>query len=91
MSHEQKLELINTIVRALDNTVDVANYPVKEGKNSNLMYRYLGIGVLNYTNYLALKEIVIDTQEAAEETDALFDELSYMIINASVDLSIEKG
>jgi ribonucleoside-diphosphate reductase alpha chain len=91
MSHEQKLELINTIVRALDNTVDVANYPVKEGKNSNLMYRYLGIGVLNYTNYLALKKIVIDTQEAAEETDALFDELSYMIINASVDLAIEKG
>ena len=91
MEDEQKTKLVNTVVRALDNTVDLANYPVKEGKNSNLMYRYLGIGVLNYTNYLALNKITIDTQKAAEETDRLFDDLSYRIISASVDLAIEKG
>lgn len=91
MSDEEKDALISVMVRALDNTIDLAEYPVKEGKNSNLMYRYLGIGVLNFTNYLALKHIVIDTQEALEETDALFDDLSYRIISASVDLAIEKG
>ena len=91
MNEDEKMFLIRTLVRALDNTVDVANYPVKEGKNSNLMYRYLGIGVLNYTNYLALNKIVIDTKEAAEETDKLFDDLSYKIITASMELAIEKG
>ena len=91
MKTDEKWELIRTLVRGLDNTVDVANYPVKEGKHSNLMYRYLGIGVLNYANYLALNKIVIDTQEAAEMTDQLFDELSYMIISVSVELAIEKG
>ena len=91
MKTDEKWELIRTLVRGLDNTVDVANYPVKEGKHSNLMYRYLGIGVLNYANYLALCNIVIDTQEAAEMTDQLFDELSYMIISVSVELAIEKG
>lgn len=91
MSDEERTELVRTMVRALDNTVDVANYPVKEGKYSNTKYRYLGIGVMNYANYLALKKIVIDTQEAAEETDALFDDLSYKIISASVELAIEKG
>ena len=91
MNEEERMDLIRTCVRALDNTVDVANYPVKEGKNSNLMYRYLGIGVLNYTNYLALNSIVIDTQEAAEETDKLFDDLSFKIITASMELAIEKG
>jgi|FLOH01.1.fsa_nt_gi ribonucleoside-diphosphate reductase alpha chain len=91
MTEDEKWALIRTIVRALDNTVDVANYPVKEGKFSNLMYRYLGIGVLNYANYLALNKIVIDSKEAAEETDRLFDELSYMIISVGVELSIEKG
>jgi len=91
MNDKQRMNLVRTVVRALDNTIDIANYPVKEGKNSNMMYRYLGIGVLNYTNYLALKKIVIDTQEAAEETDALFDDLSYKIISASVELAIEKG
>lgn len=91
MSEEQKWQTIRTMVRGLDNTVDVANYPVKEGKNSNLMYRYLGIGILNQTNYLALKKIIIDTQESAEEQDALWDELSYMIISVSCELAIEKG
>lgn len=91
MDEEQKWQTVRTMVRGLDNTVDVANYPVKEGKNSNLMYRYLGIGILNQTNYLALKEIVVDTQASAEEQDRLWDELSYMIISVSVELSIEKG
>jgi len=91
MNDDERMKLIRTIVRALDNTVDLAAYPVKEGKNSNTMYRYLGIGVLNYTNYLALNKIVIDTQEAQEETDSLFDDLSYMIITASMELAIEKG
>ena len=91
MSEEEKWDLIRILVRGLDNTVDVANYPVKEGKNSNLMYRYLGIGVLNFTNYLALNKVVIDTQEALELSDALFDDLSYMIISVSVELAQEKG
>lgn len=91
LDDNERMDLVRTVVRALDNTVDVANYPVKEGKNSNMMYRYLGIGVLNYTNYLALNHIVIDTQEALEETDKLFDDLSYKIITASVELAIEKG
>jgi ribonucleoside-diphosphate reductase alpha chain len=91
LSNIQKNNLINTLVRGLDNTVDVANYPVKEGKHSNMLYRYLGIGVLNYTNLLALNKIVIDSQEAQEYTDELFDDLSYRIINASADLAIEKG
>lgn len=91
MDEPEKWKLIRTLVRALDNTVDVANYPVKEGKNSNLMYRYLGIGILNQTNYLALKEIVVDSQESAEEQDRLWDEISYMIISVSCELAIEKG
>ena len=91
MTEEQKWQMVRTLVRGLDNTVDIANYPVKEGKNSNLMYRYLGIGILNQTNYLALKKIIVDTQESAEEQDALWDELSYMIISVSCELAIEKG
>jgi ribonucleoside-diphosphate reductase alpha chain len=91
LTEDEKWQLIRTLVRGLDNTIDIANYPVKEGKNSNLDYRYLGIGVLNMTNYLALNKIVIDSQEAAEETDRLFDELSYMIISVGVELAVEKG
>jgi ribonucleoside-diphosphate reductase alpha chain len=86
-----KNNLVSTVVRMLDNTVDLAVYPVKEGEVSNKQWRYLGIGVLNYANYLASIGISIDTQEALEETSRLFDDLSYRIISASCDLAIEKG
>ena len=90
-SKEKQQDLVNILVRGLDNTVDVAEYPVCEGEITNKKYRYLGIGVLNYANYLATKKIVIDTNEALEETSKIFDELSYQIISASVDLAKIKG
>lgn len=91
LTEEEKTSLCNIIVRALDNTIDLSFYPVKEGKHSNLMYRYIGVGTMNVTNYLALKKIVIDTQESLEETDKLFDDISYKLISASMNLSKEKG
>lgn len=84
-------EIIDIVVRGMDNTIDIADYPVQEGKITNINYRYLGIGVLNYANYLAKKKIVIDSHESLEETHKLFDNWSYMIINASIKLSKEKG
>jgi len=91
LDDQGKDKLVATVIRALDNTIDLAHYPVKEGKNANTMYRYLGIGVLNYANYLASQKIVFDSVEALTETDRLFDDLSYRIISASVDLALEKG
>lgn len=86
-----KQKIIDMVVRGMDNSIDIADYPVQEGKYTNLLYRYLGIGVLNYANYLALKKIVIDTRESLEETQQLFEEWSYMIITSSLNLAKEKG
>lgn len=90
-SDKIKNESISILVRALDNSIDVADYPVIEGLYTNKKYRYLGIGVLNYANYLAMKKIIIDEDLALEETQKLFDQWSYMIINASLELAKEKG
>lgn len=91
LDKKSQQDLIDTVVRGLDNTIDVAFYPIKDAKLVNQKYRYLGIGVLNYTNYLASKKIIIDTQEALEMTHKIFDELSYQIIFSSVNLAKEKG
>lgn len=91
MTDERKQQVANITVKAIDNTVELAVYPVKEGKNSNIQYRYEGIGVLNYANYIALSKIKFDTQEALEEVDKLFDDLSYYTIRASCNLAKERG
>ncbi|WP_412032340.1 ribonucleoside-diphosphate reductase subunit alpha [Malacoplasma muris] len=88
---KKQQDIIDIVVRGMDNTIDIADYPVQEGRITNKNYRYLGIGVLNYANYLALKKITIDTKEALEETHKLFDNWSFMIINASLKLAKEKG
>jgi len=91
LSESGRAKLIFNIVETLDNSIDLSYYPVKEGKISNLKYRYLGIGVNNYTNYLATLGIIIDSEEALTETHRIFDEISYNIINSSMLLAKSKG
>lgn len=91
LNDKQKSNLIQILVRGLDNTIEVSDYPVLEGKNTNNDWRYLGIGVLNMANYFASKSIYIDSQEALEITHEIFDKLSYQIIKASHELSKIKG
>ncbi|MGL4948404.1 MAG: ribonucleoside-diphosphate reductase subunit alpha [Mycoplasma sp.] len=88
---ETKRRIVKNVVRALDNSIDQATYPIKEAELTNKQYRYLGIGVLNMANYLATMGIAIDEQEALEETHRIFDELSYEIILASHELAKLKG
>lgn len=88
---QEQQKVIDILVRAMDNTIDIANYPVKEAMYTNLKYRYLGIGVLNYVNHLANLKIVIDSDDALEMTAKIFDDLSYQIIYSSLKLAKEKG
>lgn len=91
MDEKQKQELTDIVVRGLDNTIDIANYPVLEAKYSNLQYRFLGIGVSNYANYLATKQTVIDEENALDLTRDVFEELSYLLIKSSMELAKIKG
>jgi ribonucleoside-diphosphate reductase alpha chain len=86
-----KKNITNLIIRALDNTIDIAMYPVIEAQKTNQNFRYLGVGILNLTNYLATKKIIIDSKEALEENHKIMDEISYELINSSADLAIERG
>ena len=91
LNDNEQQNVIDILVRAMDNTIDIANYPVKEAMYTNLKYRYLGIGVLNYANYLATHKIVIDSNDALEKTAMLFDKLSFQIISSSMQLAKIKG
>ena len=90
-SKEMRNKVVECVVRGLDNTIDIALYPVVEAKTTNKKYRYLGIGMLNLANYLANEKKVIDSQEALEKMHEIIDKLSYSIIEASHNLAIEKG
>jgi len=91
MTDDDKKRSIATLLKVMDNAIDIQYYPVKEGLRTNRDYRYVGIGVNNYQNLLASHGIHYESQEALEFTSQLFDELSYMIISTSAELAVLRG
>lgn len=88
----EKLEsTIHTAIRALDSVVDINFYPTKEAENSNLRHRPIGLGMMALHDVCHKMNINIDSDEAIEFNDKLFEFYSYHAILASSKLAKEKG
>jgi ribonucleoside-diphosphate reductase alpha chain len=88
---EEMDEVIFIITLILDNTIDIGRYMRVAGKKTNLDYRYIGQGMTNYAQNLALKGIAMDTEEAAIETFKMFQKLSLGIIRQNAVIASKKG
>ena len=87
-----KLEnTIHTAIRALDSVVDLNFYPTKEAESSNLKHRPIGLGMMALHDICHRMNINIDSDEAVEFNDKLFEFYSYHAILASSKLAKEKG
>jgi ribonucleoside-diphosphate reductase alpha chain len=87
-----KLEkTIHTAVRMLDNVVDLNFYPTLEAERSNLRNRPVGLGLMGLHDILHVKNIQIDSPEAIEFSDKLFEFYSMHAIYASSILAKERG
>lgn len=91
LSPTERSDFIYRTCRGMDNVLDYQYYPVKEGKHSNVLYRPIGIGVLNYTAAMASKGIRITDPEALDFTDYWFNDLSSNVYFASTRLAKERG
>lgn len=88
----KKLEsTIHTAIRALDSVVDLNFYPTKEAEKSNLKHRPIGLGMMAIHDVCHKMNINIDSDEAVELNDELFEFYSYHAILASSKLAKEKG
>lgn len=83
--------LAELCVRALDEIIDLQDYPLPAAKISTQNRRSLGVGVINYAYYLAKNKAPIDSQLAINLTHDVFSTLQYGLIQASVELAKEKG
>lgn len=84
-------KLIKIQVRMLDNVIDLNNIPVPQAQLTNQKYRAVGLGTFGYHHLLALKGIAWESDEAVELADDLYEFIAYATIEASMELSIEKG
>ena len=84
-------EKVSTVVRALDNVIDLNFYPLPYAKITNHRYRSIGLGVSGYHHALALHGIRWESEEHLQFMDKVFETINYAAIKASCELAKEKG
>ena len=78
-------------VRMLDNVIDLNFYPLRKVKDTNLLSRSIGLGVMGEAQMLAENQIMFGSQTHFEFINKLMESFSYSAINASAELAIERG
>ena len=78
-------------IRMLDNVIDLNFYPHAKVKHTNLKSRAIGLGVMGEAQMLAEQGIAWGSYEHFSKIDEVMEAVSYHAINASSNLSIEKG
>ncbi len=84
-------ELAELVVRALDSLLDYQDYPVPAAYNSTMGRRPLGVGVINFANYLAKNDVRYSDGSANGLTHRTFEAIQYYLLKASNTLAKEKG
>ncbi len=82
---------ISIAIRMLDNVIDLNFYPTEEAKNSNLKNRPIGLGLMGLHDVLHRMNIPIDSDEAIDFNERLFQEYSHNAILASSLLAKDRG
>ncbi|MEM7019435.1 MAG: ribonucleoside-diphosphate reductase subunit alpha, partial [Pseudomonadota bacterium] len=87
-----KLErTVKTAMRMLDNVIDINYYSVPQARNSNLRHRPVGLGMMGFQDALYKMHLPYASAETLEFADRSMEAISYFAIEASTDLSEERG
>ena len=90
-NEEQMQEKVATVVRALDNVINLNFYPVPYAQITNQRYRSIGLGISGYHHALAKRRIKWESEEHLEFMDKVFETINRAVILASSNLAKEKG
>jgi ribonucleoside-diphosphate reductase alpha chain len=89
---KEELEVLCDLsVRALEELIDLQNYPVLAAEKSTKARRSLGIGYIGLAHYLAKNKVKYDDKEALKVVDEITEAFQYYLLKASNTLAIEKG
>lgn len=83
--------ITETVVRALDNVIDLNFFPVPYAGINNRKYRPIGLGISGYHHMLAKRGISWESREHLDFAEKVFAGINYGTILASSKLAAEKG
>ncbi len=88
---EKLQKTVRTAVRMLDNVIDINYYSVGSAENSNFKHRPVGLGLMGFQDALYRQHIAYGSEQAVEFADRSMEAISYYAIDASSELSGERG
>lgn len=91
LNEKQLAATVKTVVRMLDNVIDINFYPTIEAQNSNLRHRPIGLGFMGFQDALYIQNISYASHAAVDFADKSMEMISYYAILASTELAQEKG
>jgi ribonucleoside-diphosphate reductase alpha chain len=84
-------ETVRTVVRHLDNLIDINILPIEEAARSDQENRAVGLGVMGFSDALEQLSMSYESPHAWDFADRLFEFVSYMAIDESANLARERG
>ena len=84
-------DLVRVAVRALDNVIDISNYPLPEQRREAEQKRRIGLGITGLADALIMCGLRYGSAEAVTATKQWMNSFRNAAIEASVDLAVEKG
>lgn len=92
LKNEKELqEVVMTLVRAMDNVIDLNYYPILFAKKTNEKYRALGLGTSGYHHILVKEGIDWESNNHLEFANNLYEKINFYAIKASNQIAKEKG
>lgn len=91
LNDEELKHVINVVVRALDNVIDLNYYPIPFAKITNQKYRAIGLGTSGYHHMLVKLGMSFESEEHLQFIDRLYEKINYFALEASCHLAMEKG
>ena len=92
INHVSELEEVcDLAVRALDEIIDMQDYPVPAAEKSTRARRSLGIGYIGLAHYLAKNKVGYNDEDALQLINQLSEAFQYYLLKSSNNLALEKG
>jgi ribonucleoside-diphosphate reductase alpha chain len=78
-------------IRQLDNLVDINELPIGEARRADSENRAVGLGLMGFSDAIEQLGYSYEDKEAFNFSDQVFEFISYMAIEESADLAVERG
>src|SRR3984893_18117353 len=91
LDHDKLRGTVATVMRMLDNVIDINFYPVEAAANSNRKHRPVGLGVMGLQDALYQKRVAFDSEEAVSFNDEPLEAIAFYAYSASSSLAAERG